>query len=176
MKSKGQIGGVALFIMIVAMLIIIAPILLKVGTTILSTTSNQLATIDTSNVSSNNVDFVKNKITGTFDWVIMLLVIINMLVLLISAFLIDINPAFLVIYIIGAFILVITLPYTMAVAENIYGSSQFSVGANNVIQYIPMTEFLLNNFGTVIVGVLMLSGIIMYAKFRYRSQGGGTAY
>jgi len=174
LNNKGQLVGVAFFIMLVAMMIIVAPIILKVGFTILDTTSAQLSTIDSTNVSSDNVNFVKNKIVGTFDWTIMILVIINMLVLLVTAFLIDIHPAFLVIYIIGAFVMVITLPYTMAVAENIYGSTQFSVGSDNVVQYIPMTEFMLNNFGTIMVGILILSGIIMYAKFRSSSRGGTT--
>jgi len=175
LNNKGQLSGVAFFIMLVIIMIIVAPIILKVGFTILDTTSTQLSTIDSTNVSSDNVNFVKNKIVGTFDWTIMVLVVINMLVLLVTAFLIDIHPAFLVIYIIGAFAMVITLPYTMSIAEKIYGSTQFSVGADNVVQYIPMTEFMLNNFGTIMVGILILSGIIMYAKFR-SSSGGGTTY
>lgn len=174
---RGQIAGLAIFVMVLLGMIIVAPIILKVAVTMLDTTSTQLSNIQPSNQSSDDVVFVKNKITGSLDWAIMLLVLINILVLLITSFLIDIHPAFLVIYIIGAFLLVITLPYTAAAGERIYGMAQFSQGTNNVIQYIPMTEFMLNHFGVIIVGVLFLTGIIMYAKIKFSSQNaGGTSY
>jgi len=66
------------------------------------------------------------------------------------------------------------LPYTVAVAEKIYSNPDFATAPNNVIQYIPMTEFMLNNFGTIIVGVIILSGIIMFAKVKYFSSQSGT--
>jgi hypothetical protein len=93
----------------------------------------------------------------------------------VSAFLIDINPAFVVIYIIAMFVLVLSAPFTIGIAEKVYSMSQFSSGADNVIQYIPMTNFLMNNFGAFIVGIIVLSGIIMYAKIKFSSQSpGGT--
>lgn len=178
MNKKAQIASVAFFIMLLAGIIIIAPIILRVGISAIDKTSTQLSAIDGTNKSVQLVVYTKNKITGTFDWVIMFLVILNILILLISSFLIDIHPAFLVIYIIGAFVMVITLPYTMALAEKIYSNSEFASGSNNVVQYIPMTEFMLNNFGTIIVGIIVLSGIIMFAKIKYGNQnmGGQSAY
>lgn len=174
--KKGQIQGIAFFIMLLVAVLIVAPIILKVAFTTLDQTATQLSNIDETNRSSDNVVFVRDKITGSFDWLIMFLILINILVLLITAFLIDVNPAFLIMYIIGAFLLVITLPYTVAVAERIYSMPEFTVGSNNVIQYIPMTEFILNNFGIVIVGVIVLSGIILYAKIKFgsRAETGGV--
>lgn len=167
MNRKGNLAGLAFFIVLLLSLIIIAPIILKVGTEVLGKSSEAFAKVDTSNKSSDTVDFVQGKLTGTMDWFVMFLVLINILLLLFTSFLIDVHPAFLVIYILGAFFLVITLPYTAAVAEKMYGMSEFST----VISYIPMTEFLLNNFGVVIVGVFFLTGIIIYAKLKYSSSG-----
>jgi len=177
MNNRGNIVGLAFFIVVLLSLIIVAPIILKVGTEALGKTSDALSVIDTTNVSSGNVDYVKGQFTGTFDWIVMFLVLINILLLLVTSFLIDVHPAFLVIYLLGAFFLVVTLPYTAAVAEKMYDMCAFSgIGAgcteNGVIQYIPMTNFLLNNFGVVIVGVFFLTGIIMYAKLKYSSNAG----
>ena len=173
MNKKGQLGGIIAVFGVILMLIILAPIILRVGTEVLDKTSTQLQTIDATNNSANQVTFVKNQMTGTFDWVIMFLIMFNILLLLISSFLIDVHPSFLVIYIIGCFILVITLPYSISVAERIYGMSQFNTAPNDVISYIPMTQFILNNFGSFLVGIIVLTGIIIYGKIRYSSQGGG---
>lgn len=178
MNKNGQVQAIVVITMVILGLIIAVPIILKVGTTVLGTFSTQLSNIDETNKSSDQVTFVEDTITGSFDWVVMLLVLINILLLLVSAFLIDVNPAFVILYIIFAFVLVITLPYTASVGEKIYSMSQFSVGDENVVQYLPMTEFLLNHFGVVMVGIIFLSGVIIYAKIRFRSnqQGGGTSY
>jgi len=171
MNSKAQLGGIVLFVFVLLGLILIAPIILKVGVTILDQTTAQLGNVDATNKSAVQTHFVRDKLTGTMDWMVMLLVIINILVLMVSAFLIDINPAFLVIYILGVFALVLTAPYTVASAEKLYSMSDFT-GSTGVIQYIPMTEFMLNNFGVIIVGVIVLTGIIMYSKIKFFSAGG----
>lgn len=176
MNNKGQLGGIVFFSAMVIVIILIAPIILKVATTMLDRTASQLAIIQPSNQSSTQVTFVKNQITGTFDWFIIALVFVNMLVLFVSAFLIDVHPAFLILYIVGAFMLVLTMPYTLASAEKIYSMAQFSQGSDNVIQYIPLTEFLFNNFGVFIVGIIFLSGIIMYAKIRFSGGSSGGSY
>ncbi len=173
MNRKGNLAGIVFFVGLLLGLIIMAPIILKVGTTILSTTATQLSKVDPSNKSSDATTYVKNSLTGTMDWMVMFFVMINILLLLVTAFLIDVHPAFLVMYIIGAFAIVITLPYTASAGEKIYSMSQFSSGSDNVIQYIPMTEFLLNHFGVVIVGVFFITAVIMYVKIRSTSGSGG---
>lgn len=170
-SRKAQIGGLAAFAGIVIVLILLAPIMLKLATSILGTTSNTLATIDTTNRSSNVVTFTQGKITGTMDWVVMFLIFINILILLVSAFMIDVNPAFVVIYIIGAFVLVISAPFSISAAEKLYSMPTFATS----ISFIPMTEFLMNNFGVFIVGVMVLSGIIIFAKTTMFAQGGAGA-
>lgn len=178
MTKKGQLGGVAFFVVFLALVILLAPVILKVAITMMDSVGTKFSAIDSTNKSSDLVTFTKGKLTGTMDWAIMFFVILNILLLIVTAFLIDVHPAFLIIYIIGAFVLVLGAPYTIMASEKVYAMSQFSVGTENVIQYIPMTEFMLNNFGVVIMGVLVLTGIIMYGKVKlFASQntsGGGT--
>jgi hypothetical protein len=177
MNKRGQILGIAAFVLIVFLLILVAPIILKVATSVLNPIAVKFSQIDTTNKSADVVTYTQNKITGTFDWIVMVLIIVNILVLLVSAFLVDINPAFVVIYIIGAFTLVITAPYTMVAAEKVYSMNTFNDASTGVIKYLPMSEFVLNNFGVIIVGVIVLTGIIMFAKItRFNSQNAGGGY
>ena len=175
MNNKGQIASVIFFIFIVAMLIFTVPLILRVGVTILEKTTAQLGVVDSTNVSAVQVHAVQQKLTGTMDWFVMGLIFVNFLVLLISAFLVDVNPAFVIIYIIAMFVFILVAPYAIVSAEKVYSMSQFT-GASGVVQYIPMSEFLMNNFGVFIVGVIVLTGIIMYAKIKFFSSGtqGGT--
>lgn len=173
MNNKGMFGGVVFFVILLAVIIILAPIVLKVAVSVMTATSNQLAVVDSTNLSANTVTTIKGKVTSSFDWMIMLIFLVNFLVLLISAFLIDVHPAFVVIYIIGCTVLMLTAPYLMVASEKIYSMSQFSAGGNNVIQYLPMTEFLMNNFGIVILAVLVVTGIVMYAKIKFFASSGG---
>lgn len=169
-NKKGMMGGVAFLVIILAVMIILSPIILKVGVSVMTAAQNQFSQIDSSNRSASTVGFVKTRLTGTFDWVIMLLFLFDFLLLLVSSFLIDVHPAFIIIYIIGAFCLVVTVPYTMVAAEKIYSMGTFNP---SITQYLPMTEFFMNNFGVVVVAILVVTGIVMYAKIKYFSSGGG---
>lgn len=170
MNNKAQIQSIGAFIGIVIVLILLAPVILKVGTEILSKSATQFSQIDATNKSADVVTFTQGKLTGTIDWIVMTLVLINILLMMVTAFLIDVHPAFVVIYIIGAVALVISAPFVIMTAEKMYSMGDFS----SVISYIPMTEFLMNNFAVVIVGVIVLTGIIMFAKIKLFNSGGGT--
>jgi hypothetical protein len=178
MNNKGQISSIFFFIGMIVVIILIAPILLKLGTEILGKTSTQLSIIGNgNNMSADAVTYTKNKLTGVMDWFVILLFIVDTLALFISAFLIDVYPAFVVIYIFGALALVLTAPYLIVTAEKLYDMEQFSgAGSNNIVQYIPMTQFIMNNFGIVIVMILVITGILIYAKIRFSSVGGGNIY
>jgi len=173
MDKKGQVQSVLFFIFIVAGLIIITPIILKVGLTILDKTTTQFSDVQPSNQSANLVSSVRNTMANSFDWMVMLMVIADMLVLFVSAFLIDVHPAFVVFYIIGCLVIILTAPYSIVAAEKIYAMQQFNAGQGNPVQYLPMTQFLMNNFGMFILGVLIVTGILIYAKIKFFSQGGG---
>lgn len=175
MNKKAQLSSIIAFIGVVILLIIMTPIILKVGYTMLNTTQTNFANLDSTNKSVDVISSTKNTMTNSLDWAVMILIILNMLLLFVTAFLIDVHPAFVIIYIIGAFVLVLTAPYTIIVAEKIYGMSDFA-GAGGVTQYIPMLEFMVNNFGVFIVGVLVMTGIIMYAKIKFfaSKNAGGT--
>lgn len=178
MNNKGQMNAIIVFAIVVLMLIFVAPILMKIVVAPVEKVSQAFTNVDPTNRTSNEINFIQDKFTGTFDWIIAFLFMFNTLILLVSAFLVDVHPAFLVIYIIAVLFLMIFAPTVLDAVGNIYDNAAFTSdlnGGNNVIQYLPITEFIYDNFGVIMVGIIVMSGIIIFGKYRLgRSSGSGT--
>lgn len=176
MENRGQVNAIIYFGIVVLILLFAAPILMKVVVAPVSKIGTSFATVDPTNKSTEAISYVQNKFTSVFDWVIAVLFMFNIVLLLITAFLVDTHPAFLVVYIFAAMFLVIFSPVVLDVLENMYNSASFSSGDENIVQYLPITEFLYQNYGYIIVGVIILSGVIMFGKYRLGANSGGRFY
>jgi len=174
-NKRGDAQSVIVFAVIVLMMIFIAPILLKVVISPLDKFSTSLSAVDASNKSSNAVTYTKNTFVGMFDWVIVFMLIFNIVVLMITAFFVDTHPIFLIIYIIAAFFLVIMAPTILTSIDTIWNMAQFSAGADNVTQYLPILGFLKDHFIAFILGIIIISGLMMFGKYKLgnaQTQGG----
>lgn len=179
-NKKGQISSIIYFAGIVLVLIFLAPVLMKLVLSVSQPFGEAMATIDQTNKSVDAVNYTEGKFTGMFDWILMFFFIFNVILVLVTAFLVDVHPAFLVVYVIGVFFLVVFAPMVLDAIDTIWTAPQFSVGDDNVVQYLPLMNFLRENFIWVILGVIVLSGIVMFGKYRLGSanqqQGGGNYY
>lgn len=171
MNNRGQILGIISFVVIVIILIFLAPFLMRIVITPVDKVTTALQGIDTTNKSSDATSFIRAKFVGMFDWVIAFFVLFSIIILLITSFLIDVHPAFVIVYVVAGMFLFIFAPAAMTALDTIYNSAQFSVGENNVIQYLPITAWLKDNYIIFLLGVFVLSGLIMFGK--YRLTGGG---
>lgn len=161
LNKKAQLGfGVITFIAVVISLLILAPILVSVVTEILGEVGTQLNNTNTE--AGDAVLSTQNTFTDLIDIVIILLFALNVILLLVTSFFIDTHPAFMILYIIFAFFTIIFAPNIIDVVDSVYSEYSTEVGL-----YLPLTEFIVNNFTMVIFGVLILSGIIIYAKIKY---------
>ena len=109
-----------------------------------------------------------------FDWVVAAVFVFSIALLLITSFLVDIHPAFIIIYIIAAFCILSFAPSILSMMESIYDNTQFThlTGTTqDITQYLPITRFFYENFAIILVAVFAISAIIMYGK--YRAGGGG---
>jgi hypothetical protein len=185
MNNKGQVQAIIAFAVVVIILVLIAPYLVKIVVAPVSKTSQAFSTIDPTNVSSDAINYVQNKFTSMFDWVIAIFFIFNIVLLLITSFLIDVHPAFLLVYIIAVMFLVMFAPMVNDSLGKIYDNPLgdpnhpfAGSGENNIMQYVPITQFIYNNFGFILLGVIILSGLIMFGKYRLgsASQYGGRGY
>jgi len=159
-NKKGQVefSPMVFFGLIVAVLIL-APIILKVVVTVTGGVFTALNSTSPSAVAEGQA--VVGVVVGFFDYLILIGMTINMILLFISAFFIDTKPVFVILYILFAFILVVLAPSVLDAVDKIW--LQFP----DATAYIPYTDWMRSNLVAVIVSIIVLTGIIMYGKMRF---------
>jgi len=164
-KNKGQIGIVAIVGVIIALLFL-GPILLK----IVRTTTGEFATAlnNTDESAAESVTSIKTTYTNLWDWVLILVFGLNVLLLFISAFFIDTHPAFILVFIMIAFFTLAFAPNIIDAVDSVWDNSHYAADSN---LYLNFMDFIRGNFGLVLLGIFFMTGIIMYAKFKYFSVG-----
>jgi len=173
-NKKSQVESIIIFFGIVIAIFITSIIILRITNEIMTPFSNQLKNMSSEGVQAGTeVASVQNKFASIWDWVIILLFLFNIILLFISAFLVDIHPAFLIVYIIAIIFLVIFGNSFAYVIDSVWDKMGTSVETAQT----PMQQFIINNFNIIMLGIIALSGIIMYAKFRmFSGQGTGGNY
>lgn len=160
-NKRGQLDfAILTFIAVIIGILILAPVLLSIVVEIVGEVGTQINNTDAT--AGAAVFKVENTFTSLWDTVIILLFTLNMILLIVTSFFIDTHPAFLIVYILFAFFTVLFAPNMIDAVDKIYLHYSVEVGA-----YLPLTEFLVNNFEMIIFAVLILSGIIIYAKIKY---------
>jgi hypothetical protein len=101
-----------------------------------------------------------NTAINFWDKVILSAFVLATLLLLISAFLIDTNPFWLILYIFLSFMLILFAPDIIGSLDNIYNSSAFATESAS----LAFIGSLRANFGVILVGIMVITGIIIYGK------------
>jgi len=162
-QKKGQ-ADIVILIGILVSLMILAPVMLKIFNSIV------VETIPILNESSVDAGSAMTKVSSTFttfwDYLIVIAMFVAIITLFISAFMVDTHPIFLIMYIMMAFGLMTFSNYLTAPVTNILGMGEFATELGQ----IPMTSFMITNFNLILLGVIVLSGIILYGKFKGRSS------
>lgn len=166
-NKKGQfIIPLATFIFVVLGILVVSIILIRITNSVLTPFSSAINNVSAG--AGDHVTYVQTSFTNFWDFVIVIAFLINVILLLVSAFLVDTHPLFVVLYILSCFFLLIFAPEMISAIDGIFDNAQFI----DQIQYIPMTDFIRSNFSIVILGIMILSGVVMYAKVKM--FGGGT--
>ena len=165
MNKKAQIGIVG-FIGVVIALLFMAPILLNIVKTTTSEFSSAINSTDSN--AAATVDSVTGTFTNLWDWVLILVFGLNILLMLISAFFIDTHPAFVLVYIMVCFFTMAFAPNILDAVDQVWSDAHYA-GETGV--QLTFMDFIRTNFGAIILGVMVLTGIIMYAKFKYFGDG-----
>jgi len=171
MNNKGQAQSIIIFFVLVVGILIASIIVLRLVNTIITPFSAQIGNV--SAPVGEAVDYAHSRFTGVWDWVIILVILFNVILLFVSAFLVDIHPAFLLVYIFAVFLLIIFGNSSLYALDSIWDR----LGTATETAQTPITQFIINNFQIFILGIIVLSGIIMYAKFKFfQGQGTGGNY
>jgi len=173
-NKKGQIISIVAFFAIVLTIFLAGVLLMSFVNTILNPVQSTFNAID--NQSGRAVQNINNSFDRWWDWAVIILFAVNVLILFISSYMVDTAPIFLIVYIVAVLLLIIFGGNITGAMSDIWSpSGVFGTGnvtaGGNAISKMPMTSFFLNNFTVINLGIIVLSGIIMYAKFKYgRSQ------
>jgi hypothetical protein len=160
--SKGMLDNPVFAILIfLASIILLAPIFLKVINTIKTPMTSSYGNI------SVEAGAALNKVLTTtitfWDKLIIALFVIAIIAMILSSFLIDTSPVFVIVYILMAVFLLLFSPSIVSALESIYANSAFTLE----VSQLALTNFLLTHFGEVLVGVYLITGVIIYGKIRF---------
>ena len=164
MNKKAQFGIIT-FVAVFLVLLFLAPFVVKIVRSSVGGFSDSLATVNAD--AAATVDGIETTFLNLWDWVILLGFAFNVILLLISSFFIDTQPAFVIVYVLTMFFVMAFAPSVLDSLETTYDALGDAATGHDSGAYLPATEFLIDNFGGVMLSIIVLSGIIMYAKFKY---------
>jgi len=162
MNKRGQSDIIAFIPVVIGILIIAAPILL-LANSILGEFATQINT--TSEQAGAEVQNIHNTFISFWDYLIAIAFLVNVLMLFVFAFMVDSHPIFSLFYFISSIITLMFAEYVLAPVTVMFSMPSF---ATEVLQ-LPITGFIVNQFTLILLGVIVVTGIIMYGKFK----GGG---
>jgi len=174
-NKKGQAMSIIFFFVIMLVVFVVGILVMSLVNTVLEPFRDQIGLV--SNESAQSVGKIQNSFNSIWDWILVILFLLNVVILLFSSFMVDIHPAFLVLYIISVMMLFMFGSTILGALEQIYdpygvfGTGNVTAGGD-AITNMPLTAWLLSNFTLVILGIVIISGVIMYAKFKFGQQGG----
>lgn len=162
-KAQAELGILTLMVVIIG-LIFLAPFILKIVNSVLTPFGSAMGnqTVE----AGQAVSFIQGRFTSFWDWVIVIAVVINILMLLISSFLIDVHPVWIVLYIIFAMFAFIFIPSALDAADRIYGMSLFASEVNS----LGFTDYIRQYFSIIMLGIYFITGVIIFAKPRIFGQ------
>ena len=156
-RKKGEFTPAAFFILIVV-LIVIAPIILKV---INSATGGVIDAVNqTMPSAAREGELAVEKVTNLFDYLVLIAMLVTMVLLFVSSFFIDTHPVFIVIYIMAAFVLILLAPNVLDAVDDVWGKFPTESGQ------LPFTDFMRQHLVGFLLGIMIVTGIIIYAKFK----------
>jgi len=168
-NKKGQIDyPIIAFIVLVIGLMILAPVMLKIFTSIQEPMSNSFGNLSAGGaVAQDNYNHVMNTGINFWDKIILFAFILAVLLLLISAFLIDTSPVWVILYIFISFMVILFAPDIISALDGIYNNPAFATS----VARLTFIASIRDNFGAILVGLMTLTGVIMYGKVAF---GGGS--
>lgn len=164
LSKRGQITSVYVFVAVTIGIILLGPFILKMVVTPLNAFSSAVRPI--SSDSADAVDYGVTKFTTFWDMILVLAFFFNIILLFVTSFLVDIHPALVFVYIIGVVLLFFFAPNYLQAVNEIYTSPAFATE----VTYLPQMTWIYGNYGFILLGVVAVTGIIMFGKFAF---GGG---
>lgn len=173
---------IAWAIIVGVVLLLMAPILLHITTTITSSIGNATSAYGgahgTNTSITDTTDYINSVLFNFWDFMTVIFFFVSILFLFISAYFVNMHPMFLIFYIISAIVIVLLLPGMQTMLNEAYGYLDVlntTVGNNSYLGHttitnMPMTMWVMQHLVTIGLVTIVLSGIIMYGKLSRAGQ------
>lgn len=167
--KKGQIADypIASVVVIFIALLLLAPVMLKIVNDILDPLTTQIGAM--SGTGGDSVEKIHTTFVNFWDFLVVIGFLVVTLLLFISAWFIDTNPLFIILYVILSFVMITFAPDLIRVVDQIYDSSTYLTETTQ----LPLMDFLRSNFEIFILGIIIITGVIIYGKLKW---GRGNDY
>jgi hypothetical protein len=172
-NKNGQIDApIITFAILVVGLIFFAPLALKIFNSIDSGLTPALGNVSAGAAGQTAFHSVMTTVTTFWDKVIIAFFLFAVVMLLISSFMIDTHPVFVILYLLVCFGTIIFIPNILQAADNIYSDQ---INFHQEIASLTYVGFLKENFAVILLGIMIISGIIIYGKISLApsNSGGG---
>jgi len=171
-NKKAQLDNpIIAFAVIIIALLIFAPITLKILRSIQEPVANSFGNMSNQGGDIAKENFNEVLVTGINFWdkIIVAAFIFAVLLLLVSAFLVDAHPFFIVLYILLNFMLILFAPNIISAVDRIYDSSTFA----QETAMLSFMDTIRSNYAVFLVGMMIITGIIIYGKLALFNNSGG---
>ena len=166
-KAQGFEMPIVVLIVVLATILVLAPFTLKIINAVVTPLGTNLQ--DISPLAASSAATVVTQTNNFWDLAVVIAFLVITIVMFISAYMVDMNPIFAVVYAILAFFLFMITPLLQDLFTGIYTNDALT----NQTQALPMTNFIQGHFIIITFALFIISGIIMYAKLRGRGQSYG---
>lgn len=166
-KAQGFEMPIVVLIVVLATLLVLTPFTLKIINAVVTPLGTNLQDINPQAASAANT--VVTQTNNFWDLALVIAFIVITIVMFVSAYMVDMNPIFAVVYAILAFFLFMVTPLLQDLFTGVYTNSALT----NETQALPMTNFIQGHFIIITFMLFIVSGIIMYAKLRAKGQSYG---
>lgn len=167
MINKKAQSDIAFFAAFLIGLVIIAPVLLMIIRTSIGGFSEGLQAAGY-NYSANTVATIQESFTNFYDFLIIATMVAAIVVLIITSFLVNVHPVFILFYIIECFVSMLIMSQLVNTANTVWLNDKIAP----MSIYLPATQFVMEYYGLVLLAVMILTGIIMYSKLNSGGQRG----
>jgi hypothetical protein len=161
--SRGQ-SDVAMAIIVGIMLLILAPIFLN----IMGTISDKMGDASGDVQANQTAHYIKDQYNNFWDFITIAFFFINIIVLFLTAFFVNMNPIFFIVYIFFAIMLMLLVPGLQDLSNRVYNMSMFA----GDITHLPYSNWLQAHLWLIALIVIAVTAIIMYGKIRGRGGAG----
>jgi len=170
-NKSGQLDfPIITFVIVIFGLLLIAPIVLKIFNQVNTNVGSSFGNMSGGGgaIAKENFESVMYVAVTFWDKIIIASFVLALLLLFISAFLVDTNPFWVILYIFISFMLVLFAGNIISSLDSIYNSALFATEVSS----LTFVATLRDHFGEFLVGIIAITGIIMYGKIALFKGGG----